>query len=295
MSQARSPELKFSLLGPLRAWQGDTELSLGTPQQQAVLAMLVLAAGRPVTLEAMIDGLWEGDPPPGAAGTARTYVYRLRRLLGHSRPHRQAGPIRSARAGYVMPAEARVLDLETFDLKTKDATALIRRGDGFKPRAAALLRDALRLRQGETLTDLPGPYASWQRVRINELHLAAAEQRLALDTELGAHVGAAAELRSLVAAHPGRERLSELLMLALYRAGRQVEALAVFDDARRMLVEEFGVEPGPALRDMQRRILSADETLLPSPPNHPGRIAARSTRRRPCRSSTRKTRTCSPR
>ncbi|HEX6451769.1 MAG TPA: BTAD domain-containing putative transcriptional regulator [Trebonia sp.] len=255
--------MKFSVLGPVRAWREDTELNLGAPQQRALLAMLLLAAGRQVTLAAIINGLWEDDPPPAAVGTVRTYVSRLRRCLQPGGPERGTGLIRSEGTGYVVPAEARVLDLETFDRMTKDARTLISRGSGFNAQAATLLRDALKLRQGEPLADVPGPYARSQRVRIRELQLAAAEERLALDIELGGHVGAAAELQSLLAAQPMRERLSELLMLALYRAGRQIDALAVYESTRRLLGDEFGIDPGPALREMQQRILQTDVTLLP--------------------------------
>jgi DNA-binding SARP family transcriptional activator len=256
-------ELKFSVLGPVRAWHGGTELSLGTPQQRALLVMLLLAAGRQVALDAIVKGLWDGDPPSAAAGTVRTYVSRLRGCLEPDRRARGSAVIRSEGSGYLMPAETRALDLETFDRMTKDALTLMSRGPEFQARAAVLLREALMLGQGEPLADVPGPYASSQQVRINELQLAAAEEQLALDIELGGHASAVPELHGLLAAHPTRERLSELLMLALYRAGRQVDALAVFDGARRLLADEFGVDPGPALRDMQRRILQADETLLP--------------------------------
>lgn len=256
-------ELKFSVLGPVRAWRGGTEVSLGTPQQRALLVMLLLAAGRPVTADAIVKGLWDGDPPPAAAGTVRTYVSRLRRFLEPDRRARGSALIRSGGTGYLVPAEARVLDLETFDRMTKDAMTLINRGAEFKSQAAAALREALTLSQGEPLAGVPGPYASSQQVRINELQLAAAEQQLALDIELGEHVSAVAELQILLAVHPTRERLSELLMLALYRAGRQADALGVFERARRLLAGEFGVDPGPALRDMHQRILQADDTLLP--------------------------------
>lgn len=233
--------------------------------------MLLLAAGRQVTLETIVNGLWEDDPPPAAVGTVRTYVSRLRRFLQPGGPGRGTGLIRSEGTGYVVPVEVRVLDLETFDRMTKDARTLIGRGSEFSAQAATLLRDALKLRQGEPLADVPGPYASSQRVRISELQLAAAEERLALDVELGGHRGAVAELQTLLAAHPMRERLSELLMLALYRAGRQIDALAVYDSTRRLLGDEFGIDPGPALREMQQRILRTDETLLPR--QQPLRIA----------------------
>jgi hypothetical protein len=146
-----------------------------------------------------------------------------------------------------------------FLTKTKDARAAGNAGEA--DRAAVLLRDALALWQGEPLAGIPGEYAESQRVRLAELHMAAVEERLALDIELGGHAAAAAELRTLVSAHPLRERLSELLMLALYRSGRQAGALTVFDATRRRLARELGVDPGPALRELHRRILQADQSL----------------------------------
>lgn len=261
-----SSRLRFSVLGPVRAWQGDTKLNLGAPQQRAVLTMLLLAAGRQVTLDALINGLWEDDPPPTATGTVRTYVSRLRRGL-EAGGGAEAGPIESAGTGYIIPANYGTLDLDVFQQMVADARTLKAGDPAERVQAAALLRDALRLAQGEPLADIPGPYASSQRVRITELLMGAAEERLALDIELGGHVAAAAELSTLLADHPMRERLSELLMLALYRSGRQIDALAVFEKARRMLAEGFGVDPGPALQEMQQRILRMDESLT-NPP-HP--------------------------
>jgi predicted ATPase/DNA-binding SARP family transcriptional activator len=252
-------ELRFSVLGPVRAWRGDTELDLGTPQQRAVLAVLLLAEGRQVSLDALVDALWGQEPPRTAAGTVHTYVSRLRHVLG---TNRAGGPgvVESAGDGYALPPRAAVLDLNVFLTKTKDARAAGSAGEA--DRAAVLLRDALALWQGEPLAGVPGEYARSQRVRLAELRLAALEERLALDIELGSHAAAAAELRALVSAHPLRERLSELLMLALYRSGRQAGALAVFDATRRRLARELGVDPGSALREMHQRVLQADESLI---------------------------------
>jgi DNA-binding SARP family transcriptional activator len=262
-SQVRvAPQLKFAVLGPVRAWREDTELDLGAPQQRALLAMLLLAGGHQVTLDALISGLWDYDPPLAAAGTVRTYVSRLRHSLGGRGRQGRAGLIESKGTGYVLPTEARALDLETFDRLTNDARTLMNRSPAGNAQAAAMFRDALRLGQGEPLADLPGPYAQLQRQRITDLQLAAAEERLALDIQLGSHVIAVAELQTLLASHPMREKLSELLMLALYRSGRQIDALAVYESTRRLLSEEFGVDPGSGLREMQQRILRTDEALL---------------------------------
>jgi DNA-binding SARP family transcriptional activator len=267
-----SSDLKFAVLGPVRAWRGNTELGVGAPQQQAVLAMLLLANGRQVALDAVVSGLWDDDPPLAATGTVRTYVSRLRHRLGSAGRGAAAGVIESAGAGYVLPASAGSLDLDVFTRLTKDAQREIASAPAGMAKAAALLHDALELGQGTPLAGVPGPYAESQRVRIIELQLAATEERLSLDIELGGHVAAAAELRSLLASHPTRERFSELLMLALYRSGRQTDALAVFDRVRRLLDEELGIDPGPGLREMHQRILEMDRGLIVSV--LPPRIAA---------------------
>lgn len=260
------PELKFAVLGPVRAWRGEAELSLGAPQQRAVLAMLLLAGGRHVTLSALVGGLWEGEPPLAAAGTVRTYVSRLRGGLKVVGGDSAAGAIESAGTGYSIPAGAGTVDLDVFQQMVADARALKSGGLAERAQAASMLRDALRLGQGEPLADVPGPHARYQRARITELRLAVTEERLALEIEAGAHVVSAAELQALLAEYPMRERISELLMLALYRSGRRVDALAVFDSTRRLLAGEYGVEPGPSLREMHQRILRTDEGLIWAPP-----------------------------
>jgi DNA-binding SARP family transcriptional activator len=137
--------------------------------------------------------------------------------------------------------------------------------------SARLLREALGLWQGTALEGVPGPYADSQRVLLTELRLAAAEEKLALEISLGEDVHAIAELRALVAEHPFRERLVELLMLALYRAGRQAEALLAYEATRHQLAEELGIDPGPALRAMHQSVLKADRHLMDAP----GRLLAR--------------------
>lgn len=249
-------ELRFVVLGPVRAWRGGAELDLGTPQQRAVLAVLLLAEGRQVPASALVDALWGDEPPKAATGAVRTYISQLRRCLRTG-----GGPevIESAGNGYALPLPPSAVDLGMFLRWTGQARTA--RSAGHAAQAAMYLRDALGLWTGAPLAGLPGEYAETQRTRLTELHLAAVEDRLALDIELDRHVAAAAELRTLLAAHPLRERLSELLMLALYRAGRQADALAVFGATRRVLGEELGIDPGPALQDIHRRILQTDESL----------------------------------
>lgn len=249
------------MLGPVRAWRGVEELDLGAPQQRALLAILLLAEGRQVTVDGLIGGLWEEDLPHAALGTVRTYVSRLRHTLEAPGEYEGAGLIRTAGAGYVIPAHTGELDLDVFQRLTKDARAARAAGGAGPAQAVALLREALALPQGVPLAGIPGPYAEAQRVRVSELLLAATEERLTLELDLGAHASVVAELQAVLADHPLRERLSELLMLALYRSGRQADALAVFDSTRRRLAEDLGIDPGPAMRDMHQRILENDGSL----------------------------------
>lgn len=257
------PQLRFAALGPVRAWRGDTELDLGAPQQRALLMMLLMAEGRHVTLDELVGGLWDDDEPHAAIGTIRTYVSRLRRSLERTG---QKEIIRTVDAGYVISTGPSEFDLEVFERLTRAAREARTSPDG-KKKAVDWLREAHSLARGVPLAGIPGPFAEAQRTRISELLMAAGEERLALDIELGAHATAVAELQSLIARHPMRERLCKLLMLALYRCGRQAEALAVFDSTRVRLAEDLGIDPGPGMRTMHQRILQNDESLtVPAEP-----------------------------
>ncbi|MGH3209146.1 MAG: BTAD domain-containing putative transcriptional regulator [Trebonia sp.] len=261
-------ELRFELLGPVRAWRGSAELELGSPQQRAVLAALLLARGRHVSVDALIEGLWGERPPRTASGTVRTYVFRLRRCLdlGPSRPDQPT--ITLVGNGYSLQLGSAILDLAAFEDLVRQGRAARRGGD--TARAAGLLRDADALWRGTPLSGITGPYADSQRARLSELQAATAEDRLAMDIESGNHLAAIAELTDLLAAYPLREKLRELLMLALYRSGRQADALTLFEDSRRLLSDELGIDPGPALRDMHQRILRADSRL--ARPSRPVRV-----------------------
>jgi DNA-binding SARP family transcriptional activator/DNA-binding CsgD family transcriptional regulator len=243
----------------MRAWLGETELDMGSPQQRAVLAVLLLAEGRQVPLDALVDALWGDDPPLTAVSTVRTYVSRLRRCL-RTNSGGLDDVIESAGGGYALSLRSAALDLNEFLQCTKEARAASDAGDA--DQAAVFLQDALGLWRGVPLAGLPGCYAESQRVRLAELRLAALEERLALDIELGRHATAATELQALLASHPMRERLSELLMLALYRSGRRADALGVFRTTQCLLREELGIDPGPALRDVHQRILRTDQNLI---------------------------------
>lgn len=261
--------MRFEVLGPVRGWHGQTELDLGSPQQRAVLAMLLLARGRQVSLDGLIDGLWGERAPRSAAGTIRTYISRLRRLDTDS-PGQPGELIESIGNGYAVPLASGVLDLDVFEQRLSEARAARHCQDN--ERGAKLLRDALGLWRGDALAGIPGPYADSRRVPLAELHIAATEEKLAVDISLGEHAAAISELRGLLAEHPFREGLSELLMLALYQSGRQAEALDVFSSVRHRLSGELGIDPGPSLRTMHQRVLRADQRLMDAADLRPTRL-----------------------
>ncbi|MEU1183500.1 BTAD domain-containing putative transcriptional regulator [Streptomyces sp. NPDC005820] len=268
-----SPEepaaLRFDVLGPVRARRGAEQLSTGSPQQRALLAALLLREGRTATAGELIDALWGEEPPSQALAAVRTYASRLRKVL-------DPGVLVSESGGYAVRGLGEgVLDLAVAQEWAAEAEKA--RGSGDLGRAREGLNRVLGLWDGEALAGVPGPYAEAQRVRLEEWRLGLLESRLDLDLELGCHAEAVSELTALTAAHPLRERLRELLMLALYRSGRQAEALAVYADTRRLLAEELGVDPRAGLRELQRRILQADPELAePSTPvAEPARSAVR--------------------
>ncbi|MBV2357735.1 winged helix-turn-helix domain-containing protein [Streptomyces sp. J2-1] len=245
--------LRFGVLGPVRAWRGTEGLNTGSPQQRALLAALLLREGRTATAAELIDALWGEEPPSQAVAALRTYASRLRKVLG-------ADVLTSESGGYAVRAlDTGALDLAVAQELTARAEKARTAGDVTEARQA--LRRALALWDGEPLAGVPGPYAEAQRVRLAEWRLQLLESRLDMDLEQGSHAEAVSELTALTAEHPLRERLRELLMLALYRSGRQAEALAVYADTRRLLAEELGVDPRPGLRDLQERILRADPAL----------------------------------
>ncbi|MEU6309963.1 BTAD domain-containing putative transcriptional regulator [Streptomyces sp. NPDC047014] len=250
---AGTGESRFAVLGPVRAWRGAEVLPSGTPQQRALLAVLLLRDGRTATAPELIDAIWGEDPPQQALATIRTYASRLRKVVA-------PGLLVTESGGYAI----RLRSAATLDLgvaRTLAADAETARTAGDRTRARALLTRALDLWEGEPLAGVPGPHAETERTRLAEWRLQLLETRLDLDLEVGHHAEAVSELTALTAAHPLRERLRELLMLALYRSGRQAEALAVYADTRRLLADELGVDPRPELSALQQRILNADADL----------------------------------
>ncbi|WMX46551.1 BTAD domain-containing putative transcriptional regulator [Streptomyces roseicoloratus] len=242
--------LSFAVLGPVRAARGGAAVPTGSPQQRALLAALLLRDGRTATASELIDAIWGEDPPSQALAAVRTYASRLRKAL-------DPGVLVSESGGYALRTSS--LDLTRAHDLAAEAEKL--RAAGRRGTARERLNEALALWDGEALASVPGPYAETQRTRLEEWRLQLLETRLDLDLEVGAHAEAVSELTALTAAHPLRERLRELLMLALYRSGRQAEALAVYADTRRLLADELGVDPNPELSRLQQRILQADAEL----------------------------------
>ncbi|MGA5565434.1 AfsR/SARP family transcriptional regulator [Streptomyces platensis] len=250
-SPDRAGRLRFQVLGPVRAWHGDRPLPLGPPQQRAVLAMLLLHAGRPVSVPQLVDALWDERPPPRAVGTVRTYISRLRGLLEPGRaPRQHARLLVSSGGGYALRVPGEALDAAGFEERLVTARRL--RGAGDTAGAYEQLKGALALPEGMALAGLPGPYAQRQRDRFTELCVTAQEELFACGLELGGRAGPPGDsisgLRAFAAEHPLRERTQALLMLALHRAGRRAEALGVYAATRRILDAELGTGPGAELR-----------------------------------------------
>ena len=264
--------MEFGILGPLEARDGARTLALGGPKQRAVLALLLLHANQVVTTDRIIDQLWGEDPPGTVKVVLQGYISTLRKTLG-------ASAIVTRASGYVIELEPEQLDLHRFEALVARARAAAGAGDAAS--AAGGLRKALDLWRGPALADFAyEPFAQAPIVRLEELRLTALEDRIDADLALGHHGGLAGELEALVAEHPLRERLRAQLMLALYRSGRQAEALDVYQETRRALVDELGIEPTQALQELEREILRQDPGLeLPSPQAAPQPVAASSPER----------------
>ena len=252
-SGAGTPELELRLLGPIEAERDGVPATLGGPKPRALLAALALEPGRVVSVDRLVEALWPGDPPETAAHAVQVYVSQLRKALG---------PVIATRAaGYELELAPERVDLHRFSRLTQEGRAALEGGD---PAAAeGALREALALWRGPALSDfLYEPFAQTEIARLEELRTVTLEERIEADLALGRHAELVAELEALVAAQPLRERPRAQLMLALYRSGRQADALAAYRTARETLVEELGIDPGPELRELEAAILRQDESLL---------------------------------
>jgi WD40 repeat protein/DNA-binding SARP family transcriptional activator/serine/threonine protein kinase len=247
----RSP-VQFQLLGPLEVTIGGERVSLGGPKQRLVLAHLLIRPNQIVSTELLIDEIWGEEPPDAARGSLQSYVSHLRKALGAERLEGRA-------PGYVLRVPAADIDAARFESLVTQARRRLRTDPSAAARA---LREALALWQGEPLADLPAERSLQAEIeRLSEMRLAALEDRLEAELSLGLHNELVPEFERLVGRHPLRERLCGQLMLALYRAGRQAEALAAYHRLRKVLRTELGVDPSPAIEALQRRILNQDPAL----------------------------------
>jgi WD40 repeat protein/DNA-binding SARP family transcriptional activator len=243
--------MRFQLLGPLTATDGNGPIAIGGPKQRLVLAHLLLNVNQTVPAGHLIDAVWGDETPETARGTLQTYVSRLRSVLG-------TGAIEGTAPGYQLRAEPEELDTFRFESLLREA-----RDDGLGPREALnALDEALGLWRGPALADLAlEPSLLGEIARLEELRLSAIEERIATRLELGQHAEVIAELEAATAAHPLRERLWGQLIVALYRSGRQAEALAAFGRARGILAEQLGIDPSRELQDLHERVLRQEESL----------------------------------
>ncbi|MDQ4069943.1 MAG: AAA family ATPase [Actinomycetota bacterium] len=254
--------MRFGLLGSLTAFDDDgRSLDLGGNQSRTVLAVLLAAAGRVVTAESLVDILWGEDPPASAPGTLQSYISRLRRELEPGRGRgEEARLLRWEPPGYRLAVDADHVDFRRFELLADQGRALL--SEGRAAEARDVLLDADALWRGPALVEYRDrEFAMGLVARLEDRRLAAAEDRFAAELALGRHAAAVGELAELVKAHPLQEGFRGLLALALYRSGRQSEALRALADARDTLREELGVDLGRPLRDLESAILAHDPSL----------------------------------
>ena len=262
---------EFAILGPLEVRRGGTLVHVGGPRQRALLALLLCRANRVVSRDELIEELLAGQPPGSAGRMLQVQISRLRQVLadGDGKPRVAARP-----PGYVLRVEPGELDLQVFEERVAAGRAAL--AEGNPGQAAALLAEAESLWRGRLVADLEfEPFARVEIQRLETDRLAAAEDRIEAELALGQHTPLCSELGRLVAEHPLRERLRAQLMIALYRSGRQSEALETYRAGRSLLVAELGIEPGPGLRRVHEQMLAGDPGLdLPAPPAA-GRLTTR--------------------
>ena len=251
--------MEFGVLGPIVVRGHDGVFPIPHGKQRAILAVLLLRSGKIVAADDMMDLIWDGYPPPSARPTLHNHIKRLRQALGaegHTR-------IRTYLPGYLIHTAPAELDLTRFDLLCAAGREAAARGDW--ERSATQLGAALSLWRDQPLLDVPSLRLAMSEVPpLLERRAQALEDRIDADLHLGRHRQVIPELQELVSREPLRERICVQLMLALYRAGRQGEALAAYQTARQALIRELGVEPGTELRQTQQKILAADPSLEPA-------------------------------
>jgi WD40 repeat protein/DNA-binding SARP family transcriptional activator len=257
--------MRFQVLGPLEVGADDGPVALGGPKERLLLALLLTRPNQVVSVEALIRGLWGGQPPPSAAKTVQSHVLRLRRSLEPGRARGTAGAVLVTREpGYLVRVAPAGLDSARFEELTTRARRQL--SDGQAVAAAGTLREALGLWRGQAFQEfLESDLTAAEADRLAELRLVALEDRIEADLRLGRHRELVAELEGLTREHPLRERLWAQLLTALYRSGRQADALLAYQRARSILVEELGIDPGTELRRLQTAILAQDPGLELAP------------------------------
>jgi DNA-binding SARP family transcriptional activator/CheY-like chemotaxis protein len=258
--------IEFRLLGQVEVWRDGSRVEVGGPKQRAVLTALLVRAGRVVSLDQLIEDLWPKDPPARAAATVQVFVSNLRRALEPDRA-RGAPPrlLVTSAPGYVLHAEPGAIDAHEFVRLAEQGRVAL--DDDDHERAAELLARAAGLWRGAALADVvDAPFAQAEAARLEELGLCCAEDRVEAELSLGRHTAVVAELEQRVGGHPMRERPRAQLMLALYRSGRQADALAVYRAGRRVLHDELGLEPGAPLQALEQAVLRHDPDLAWEPP-----------------------------
>jgi serine/threonine protein kinase/ABC-type glycerol-3-phosphate transport system substrate-binding protein len=247
---AYGPGVRFLILGPLEVSGEDGPIVLGGPRQRLVLAHLLVRPNQVVQADVLVDLVWGEDVPSSVRNTLQSYISRLRGALGQDRLEGRAG-------GYTLRVDPGEIDVMLFESLLQEARAV----DGHPERVSQILGDALALWRGPAFADLPRDGLAGEVARLEELRILATEERIAADLELGRHAALVGELEALTRTWPLRERLWGLLMLALYRANRQADALAAFERARQLLADELGVDPSAELQRVHGRILRHDPEL----------------------------------
>jgi DNA-binding SARP family transcriptional activator len=249
--------MEFRILGPVEVLEEGRPLPLASGRQRALLGVLLLHANEVLPRERLIEELWGAEPPDSAVKALQVHVSQLRKTLGREGAARR---LRTRGRGYEFDVEPDQVDLHKFERLVEEGRKAQAAGD--RAQAAAMLREALALWRGAPFADVPAQaFARPELARLEELRLAVLEERIDADLVIGRHADVVPELEGLVTRYPLRERLRAQLMLALYRCGRQAEALETYQEGRRALVEEVGLEPGRELRELEQAILRQDPAL----------------------------------
>ncbi|HET6695539.1 MAG TPA: AfsR/SARP family transcriptional regulator, partial [Gaiellaceae bacterium] len=250
---AGTKAIAVRLLGPIEAERDGVAVGLGGPKPRTLLSALALDLGRVVSVDRLVEALWPGEAPDTAPHAVQVYVSQLRKALG---------PVIATRPpGYVLELEPDDVDVHRFARLADEGRAALRGDDTASAETA--LREALAIWRGPALADFVyEPFAQTEISRLEELRTVVVEERIEADLALGRHAELVSELEALVEAQPHRERPRAQLMLALYRSGRQADALSAYRAARSALVDDLGIEPGPELKELEAAILRQDPSLL---------------------------------